>query len=84
MLMEFQPIVENDIEKSPKIQHSSFFNSHTTENQSAEKARKIKVSWRLNSYQKLLNAARIMKGQRIPIETIILAFPSLADEIETL
>ena len=32
----------------------------------------------------LLSAARIMKDQGVPIETIAIAFPSLADEIETL
>ena len=34
--------------------------------------------------QKLLDAARIMKNQGTPIETIAIAFPSLAKEIETL
>jgi hypothetical protein len=38
-----------------------------------------------NEYeQKLLNAARIMKDQGVPVETIALAFPLSTDEIETL
>ena len=34
--------------------------------------------------QKLLTAAKTMKNQGVPIETLALAFPSLASELETL
>ena len=37
-----------------------------------------------DAVQKLSDAARSMKNQGVPIDTIKIAFPSLADEIETM
>ena len=49
----------------------------------AEAERKHKEDL-IKAEQQLLGAAQSMKNQGIPIETIIIAFPSLADKIEAL